>query len=164
MKEIRQVVVPVDFHQHTSDLAEFATNIAGKLGGKVTFVHVIELIEYHQDLSIISANEVTGELKAQAEKKMNSLINTCEAASPGCTGKILLGDIADTIVEFAQASEADLIVIGTHGARGVEKILLGSVAERVLKRAHCPTLVYNPYKGERGYTISSTINEAVQPV
>ena len=164
MKEIRQVVVPVDFHQHTLDLAEFATNIANKLGGKVTFVHVIELIEYYQEIATASASDISADLKAKAESKMNELVTKCKPSTPDCSGIVLLGDIADTIVEFAQSQEADLIVIGTHGARGVEKILLGSVAERVLKRAHCPTLVFNPYKGERGYTITASINEAVQPV
>ena len=56
------------------------------------------------------------------------------------------GDTVYEIVAYAKNQKADLIVIGTHGTRGLEKILLGSVAERVLKRAHCPTLIINPYK------------------
>jgi len=164
MKEIRQIIVPVDFHQHTSDLAEFAINIANKLGGKVTFVHAIELIEYYQDLSIVSAKEIDADLKAKAEVKMNALLEKCKPMAPNCSGTVIMGDTADSIVEFAQSKEADMIIMGTHGARGIEKILLGSVAERVLKRAHCPTLTFNPYKGERGYKITSSINEVIQPL
>jgi len=151
MKEIREVVVPVDFQQYTSDLAEFAINIATKLGGKVTFVHVIELVSYYQDLAIISAIDIDAELKAKAEEKMEALVGKSATSAPDCSGTVIMGDIADTIVEYAQTNDADMIIMGTHGARGIEKILLGSIAERVLQRAHCPILAYNPYKGERRF-------------
>ena len=59
---------------------------------------------------------------------------------------ILNGEVVDEIVNFAKEQGADLIVLGTHGAKGLEKILLGKVAERVLQKAHCPCLIMNPYK------------------
>ena len=77
---------------------------------------------------------------------------------------VQIGDPAKNIVQYSEDHPTDLIIIGTHGAKGIEKVLLGSVAERVLKRAGCPTLVYNPYRGERGYRISTAIGEAVQPL
>jgi nucleotide-binding universal stress UspA family protein len=52
----------------------------------------------------------------------------------------------DTIVDTARGEEADLIIIATHGTKGLEKILLGSVTERVLQQAPCPVLTMNPYK------------------
>jgi len=149
MKEIRQIVVPVDFHQHTSVLSEFAINIANKLGGKITFIHIVPFIEYYQDISIISANDINADLKKNAEGKMSSLLEKCQQLAPNCAGTVLMGDIAESIVEYAQANDADMIIMGTHGARGIEKFFLGSVVERVLKRAHCPTLAFNPFKGER---------------
>ena len=77
---------------------------------------------------------------------------------------VLRGDTVDAIIEYVEEKKIDLIIMGTHGAKGIEKILLGSVAERVLKRVSCPTLIFNPYKGERGYQISSSIKESVLPV
>jgi nucleotide-binding universal stress UspA family protein len=59
---------------------------------------------------------------------------------------VVTGDPVDRITEIAKEKNSDLIIISTHGAKGLEKILLGSVAERVLKRAHCPVLVMNPFK------------------
>ena len=58
----------------------------------------------------------------------------------------VVGDPVDEIVQIAGAKKSDLIIIGTHGTKGLEKILLGSVAERVLKRADCPVLIMNPFK------------------
>ena len=65
-----------------------------------------------------------------------------------------VGPAGETIAKVAESGKYDLIVMGTHGARGIEKILLGSVAERVLKRAACPVLIVNPYRGEQGYRIT----------
>jgi nucleotide-binding universal stress UspA family protein len=61
-------------------------------------------------------------------------------------GIVIRGDIVEEIVKYADEEDAGLVIIGTHGARGLERILLGSVAERVLKSVHCPTLTMNPYK------------------
>ncbi|MCK9294597.1 MAG: universal stress protein, partial [Desulfobulbaceae bacterium] len=58
--------------------------------------------------------------------------------------KVVIGDTVDTILD--EAKSYDTIIIGTHGYRGLEKILMGSVAERVVKNSPCPVLVYNPYK------------------
>ena len=65
---------------------------------------------------------------------------------PKCTREVLSGDIVDQIIGFAKQKAAGLIIIGTHGSKGLEKLLLGSVAERFVKNAHCPTQVMNPYK------------------
>jgi nucleotide-binding universal stress UspA family protein len=59
---------------------------------------------------------------------------------------VLRGDIADEIVKTAAEKNVDLIVMGTHGRKGLEKVLLGSVAERVIKNAPCPVMTVNPYR------------------
>jgi nucleotide-binding universal stress UspA family protein len=84
--------------------------------------------------------------RADAEERMANLITDNESKGLKCNGKVLFSDIVDEIIAYAKSDGADMIVIGTHGAKGLEKILLGSVAERVLKRSHCPCLVMNPYK------------------
>ena len=151
MKAIRQVIVPVDFAQHTDKLAEFAICIANKLDAKVTFVHVVQEGEYYSDYDSSSSEEFEARIQNKVEKKMAAMIEKNKTSCPGCTGVLLSGDAVECIVEYAKDQEGDLIVMATHGSKGVEKILLGSVADRVLKRADCPTLVFNPYKG-KGYT------------
>lgn len=164
---VEQIVVPVDFHQHTDDLVAFASSIAKKLGAKITFLHVsehiAEMARYTEDYPTSFA-AVDEEIFGYARKKMDDLIAKVKLECPGCIGEVLRGDVADGIVEFVKDKSNCLIVMGTHGAKGIEKIMLGSVAERVLKRAACPILVFNPYKGERGYQITSPLNETVQPI
>lgn len=77
---------------------------------------------------------------------MGNLVTDNQAKFEKVGGTVLKGDTVDSIVRFAEEEKADLLIIGTHGNKGLEKILLGSVAERVLKRVHCPTLTMNPYK------------------
>jgi nucleotide-binding universal stress UspA family protein len=61
-------------------------------------------------------------------------------------GTVIRGDVVDEVVKYAEEEKAGLVIIGTHGTKGLERILLGSVAERVLKSVHCPTLTMNPYR------------------
>jgi len=167
MQNIKQIVVPVDFHQHTEDLAEFAISIASKLGAKLTFIHVaMNIVEsgVYPDVYPSSFEAIDKEILGLAQKKMNALVEKSKGACPGCAGQVLRGEAADAIVDYVNALEDALVVMGTHGAKGIEKVLLGSVAERVLKRVSCPILVFNPYKGERGYQITAPLSEVVQPV
>jgi nucleotide-binding universal stress UspA family protein len=164
MQDIRKIIVPVDFHQHTEDLAEYSTGIASALGAKITFLHVVEEVAYFSEYSPDAFTRIDEELRIYAENKMAAFLEKNKVSCPGCTGLVLTGDVADSIVEYADEQDADLIIIATHGKQGIEKILLGSVAQRVLKRVHCPTLVFNPYRGDRGYQINSPISEAVLQV
>jgi nucleotide-binding universal stress UspA family protein len=164
MQNIQKIIVPVDFHQHTDDLAEFAVGIATKLEAKITFVHVAEYAISYTEFSPESYKLLDQSIRVHADNKMAALLEKSKKTLPECEGVVLRGDVADNLVAYANDNNIDLIIMGTHGARGIEKILLGSVAERVLKRASCPVLAFNPYKGERGYTISPSIKETVLPV
>ncbi|MBM9537668.1 universal stress protein [Desulfobulbus alkaliphilus] len=166
MQDIQQIVVPVDFHQHTDDLADFAVGIAGKLGAKITFVHVIEEVVHYaySEYNPITFSDIEKELREIADKKMTAFLDRIKATCPDCSSEVLAGNIADSIVGYASDKNAGMIVMATHGAQGIEKVFLGSVAERVIKRAHCPTLVFNPYKGERGYKIDAPVLEKILPM
>ncbi len=81
-----------------------------------------------------------------AKSKMDALVAKSKKTWMGCSGQVERGDVVDTIVDSVRKEEIDLIIIGTHGAKGLEKILLGSVAERVVKRAPCSALLFKPKK------------------
>jgi nucleotide-binding universal stress UspA family protein len=95
---------------------------------------------------------------------MTALLDKIKAVCPDCSGEVLAGNVADTIVAYVSDKDVGMIIMATHGAQGIEKVFLGSVAERVIKRAHCPTLVFNPYKGERGYKIDAPGLEKILPM
>lgn len=151
MINFQQIVVPVDFRQHTDRLAAFAIDIVEKLGGTITFLNVCERVgEASGAFEVYPAIFIEGneKLLSEARKKMDDLVEASLTKSPGCKGLILKGDTVDGIVDYVRENNCDLLIMATHGYRGIEKIMLGSVADRVLKRASCPVLLFNPYRGQ----------------
>lgn len=146
MGKITNIVVPVDFLKTTDSLVEYASYMADKLNAVLHFVHVVDIYTGDGMLEISYVEECRKKLQTVAEEKMTRLIADNITQLPGSTGEVILGDPVEKIVEYAREKNADLIIISSHGAKGLEKILLGSVTERVLKRAHCPLLITNPFK------------------
>jgi len=146
MKETNCLVVPIDFSETTDKLVEYAVYMAGKLSAEIHFVHVVHFYAGDAMVGFAYAQECEEKLLSNARQRMANLLADNKEAAKGCSGDVLVGDPVEKIVEFAKKSAADLLIISTHGAKGLEKILLGSVAERVLKRVHCPVLFLNPYK------------------
>ncbi len=146
MSKITHIIVPVDFLQTTDNLVEYAAYMAEKLQAVLHFVYVVDMYTGDGILEVPYVEECRKRLQTAAEGKMTRLIADNIVKFPGCTGEILLGDPVEKIVDYARDKSGDLIVISSHGAKGLEKILLGSVTKRVLKRAHCPVLITNPYR------------------
>ena len=152
MKESKVIIVPVDFSSSTESLVEYAVYMAGKLSAVTHFVHVVDLmhfVDYYTGeamLGVPYVQECEEILLTNGQEKMSNLIKDNSEKCAGCTGEVATGDPVSKIVEIASEKDADLIIISTHGAKGLEKIMLGSVAGRVLKRAHCPVLTMNPFK------------------
>lgn len=136
--EITKILVPVDFSANTEKLVDFASSIAQKFGASLSFLHIIENPAAYEGFFVTQIEE---EMRSAMVTKMNALL---QSKCKDCKGEVLIGDTVDMIT--TRAKEYDMIVIGTHGYRGLEKILMGSVAERVVKYAPCPVLVYNPYR------------------
>ncbi len=146
MQKIEKIVVPVDFTKSTNKLVEYAFYMAESLQAAIHFIHVVA--DYPGDAMIGApfAQEYQDKVFAASKEKMNLLVDNSKKVCPGNDGEVVYGDPVDQIVEFAEKKRADLLIISTHGAKGLEKILLGSVAEHVLKKAHCPVLIMNPFK------------------
>lgn len=146
MKEINKIIVPVDFLTNVDKLVAYSASMAEKLSAVVHFIHVVTFPVGDVMVGAPFAVEYEEKMLTDAQVRMSNLLEDNSESCPGCTGEVVKGDPVDKIVEIAEMKDSDLIIISTHGARGLEKILLGSVAERVLKRAHCPVLIMNPFK------------------
>ena len=146
MKEINRIVVPVDFMEHTDKLVDYAFYMAEKLSAAPYFFHVVDFYTGTAMLDTSYVQLCVDKLFSDLETKMSNLLADNSERFPGSSGKVVTGDPVDKIIEFAKEKDSDLIIISTHGAKGLERIMLGSVAERVLKRAHCPVLIMNPFK------------------
>lgn len=146
MQEITRIVVPLDLGEHTQKLVDFALYIAEKLGAHISFIHVVEFYAPAYLMESPSLDEFNQEQVERTTEMMASLIQDNKEKYPNINGTVYQGEAVESIVKYAEKEEAGLLIIGTHGSKGLESVLLGSVARRVMKRVHCPSLLMNPYK------------------
>jgi len=146
MAEINKVVVPVDFSRNTDKVVDYALSVADKLGAEVLFFHVVNNFQGY-DMMMVHPSfiSMTKDLEQQAKERMANLVTDHKERAKGVSGNVIVGDAADEIISYAKSEKADMIIIGTHGVKGLEKILMGSTADRVTKKATCPVLLFNPF-------------------
>jgi len=153
MQEIRTVVTPVDFSDNAQMIVEQAAYVAGAFQAALHLVFVVQGFEDYSGFFVPPVNlpNLEEELFEAAQQRMHAFVDEHRdrLAAMGVrelTGTVLAGDVAEEIVRFAEEREADLIVMGTHGYKGLERIMFGSVADKVVKTAACPVMTINPYR------------------
>jgi len=133
----RKIVFPTDFSPFGQEALRWATSLARDSGATLIIVHVEEPpMSYGGGEVLIGGDEGNREL---LRKSLVQVVPTDPAVS--FEHKLLVGDPATAVVEAANEENADLIVLGTHGRTGLTRLLMGSVAEAVVRRAKCPVLV-----------------------
>ncbi len=152
INEVKKVVTPVDFSDNSRLIAESSAYMAGKFGASMHLVFVVQNFEDYSGFFVpqMSMPSLEGELVESAEVKMASFCadmrEFCESAGVSeLDYKVFMGDVAEQIVNYAAEMSSDLIIMGTHGYKGLEKIMFGSVADKVVRSASCPVLTINPY-------------------
>ncbi|HJU05313.1 MAG TPA: universal stress protein [Nitrospiraceae bacterium] len=137
------VAVPIDFSDCSMDALEYGIRIAKDCGATLTLLHVLEPVSYGIDLTFKHTAEQDRERRAL---QLNSVAGTIRSQGLSVRELIRGGSPADSIVEFVQATGCDLIAMGTHGRRGISRVVKGSVAEAVLRGVSCPVLAVKTSK------------------
>ena len=143
MARIRRIVHPTDFSKASLPAFRKALGLAKENKAALPILHVLPSMPMVADayMAATAYDALLRGQRAQAEKSMARLVKRARAAGVRATGKIVdFGVVSDTVVRFAKRERADMIVMGTHGHGVFAKILLGSVAERVISHASCPVL------------------------
>ncbi|NPB10047.1 MAG: universal stress protein [Thermodesulfobacteria bacterium] len=148
MAEIKTILFPTDFTQASERVLPYARYLAEKLEAKIIVLFVVEeLAKYaHFYVPHSALDNLEAELMESAKKKMEIFMEDHFSDFPQAESLVLRGDVPEEIVKTAEEKNVDLIVMGTHGRKGLEKILLGSVTERVIKKAPCPVMTVNPHR------------------
>ena len=150
MYQINKILVPIDFSDYSKNALKFAIDIAEKFQSKLFLVYVIEPMIYPTDFSIgqIAIPAVENDLTLRAEEELKNLVNQEISKRVEAEAIIKSGKPFIEIIETASEIDADLIIIATHGHTGVEHLLFGSTAEKVVRKAPCPVLTLRePLKG-----------------
>jgi len=147
MARIKKILVPVDFSKNSQVLVDYALDLARSLDAHVTLFNVAETFADYLEMEVapFAVSEMEREIREVKEAKMARLVESLRAKYADLDGRVVSGLPADEINKAAEEGDYDLIVIGTHGYRGLDKVMLGSVANRVLRRATRPVLRLNPY-------------------
>jgi len=138
----QRFLVPLDFSEYATQALDYAINLGSKLGARLTLLHVIQSLPLGGvDMGVTLPYTYIQDLEAEIMESMNGYLERVTAA--GLEGEIAVvhGVPFHEIIEMARAQQVDLIVMGTHGRTGLQHVLLGSVAEKVVRLAPCPVLV-----------------------
>lgn len=148
---IRHLLVPVDFSSPSLDALEYAIQVVDRFGARLTVVHVLEPIYYDLELGLGRVEQEV-QKRTHWEAQLESLAQVVRDRGLAA-GSVVLGGIpSESIVTYARGQGCDLIVMGTHGRRGLTRLRYGSVAESVLRQAPCPVLTVRSPKFRPGHS------------
>lgn len=150
MNIVREILFPVDFSEVTPKIVPWVSTMAEQFKAKIHLLFVVRKLEYFAEIYV--AQMVIQDFEAAvikgAEKNMEEFVTTHFNGKLSYTTQVVLGDAAEEIINYIEAEGIDLVIMGTHGRKGLNRILFGSVAERVIKMSSAPVLSINPYRVE----------------
>jgi nucleotide-binding universal stress UspA family protein len=141
MKLPHNILVPVELGIQTEPVLDYAVTLAAKLDAKIHLLHVVgrPLLGSEVAISVIETN--MDAILERCGQQLEFLASTRASKAPFGPVLLKIGDARSIIGTTAAALGCELIVMGTHGRRGVSRVLLGSVAESVVRTACCPVLL-----------------------
>ncbi len=143
---MKNIVVAVDFSNATPGLMEMATRLAKLSGAELCLFHVIEPEPSYTAYGFTpdefpAMNAFQEEARRRADRKLDELLATVQVDIPGATAKMAEGSPLHALLDHIRNSGADFVVVGSHGHGVIASLLLGSVAEGLVRKATVPTLV-----------------------
>jgi len=163
--KIKKILFPTDFSRCAEQALAHSAFLAEKYEAEIHVLHVVTLFEDQPSAisdGISETEEMIRKLEDIAEKQLNKVVDSHGADDMKIITSTKRGiSTAPTILEFASDNNIDLIIMGTHGRRGIEHLLLGSVAEEVVRMSTCPVLTVRETKQTRAL---ETVNNILVPV
>lgn len=136
MIDIRRVLCPVDFSEHADVAADWARDLSDRFGAELHLLHVVAVLDpLIPPGAATFASELVREIQESARSRLDEVAGGHDAVTA-----LREGAPFGEIVDYATEQDIDLIVMGTHGRTGISHLLIGSVAEKVVRRAPCAVL------------------------
>jgi nucleotide-binding universal stress UspA family protein len=151
---IKHILVPIDFSDCSLDALEYAIPLAKRFEASVTILHVLEWVSVGLDFSVAELAEAAT-VRKQTESRVLEFAAVIRAQGLAAEAVIRGGGApADFVLACAGERGADMIIMGTHGRRGLSRLFIGSVAEAVLRQTECPVITVKSPRfgpGHRGF-------------
>jgi universal stress protein A len=148
--DIRRILVPIDFSPASDRALSYARALSEEFGASLQLLHVIEdrlmTGPWPAEVYLGELPKLREDLVKEAERRMQASLESLTTGGIQATGEVLIGGPSHVIIDQATVGDVDLIVMGTHGRTGITHLLIGSVAERVIRHAPCPVFVVRERK------------------
>ncbi|MFO0426487.1 MAG: universal stress protein [Planctomyces sp.] len=148
MIRLKRILVPTDFSEYSRPALQYGCAIAERFGSELHVLHVVPdaamLVPEAYSFSAESIQAQSDIMIENAQKQLDELPGDLFSGATPVVRQVRTGPAFLEILDYAKSSEIDLIVIGTHGRSGLMHVLMGSVAERVVRKASCPVLTVKP--------------------
>jgi universal stress protein A len=151
---LNRILVATDFSDASDHALAYARMLTEAFGASLHVLHVLEDLAAHAwttEVYVAALPGVHEEMERQAQERLQQLLSEEDRARFRADLVLRFGSPFVEVVRYAQEQHVDLIVLGTHGRGALAHMLLGSVAERVVRKAHCPVLtVRHPERSPSG--------------
>jgi len=141
IQNVKKILIATDGSDYSMRAAELGISAAKLLGAEITVVYVIDTVVLDQIARAAERDDAEKELKQDGQRYVKYIVALAEKEGLKVASLVTKGRPFEQIVHLAKGLGANLIVKGTYGRRGAERILIGSVAERVIEYASCPVLI-----------------------
>jgi nucleotide-binding universal stress UspA family protein len=148
MVEIKKILFPCDFTENSTKILPYVLSVSEKYNSMIYLLHVVQDLLKWGGFYIphLSLENYQKEALMYAEKAVEKVCEEQLQSCPNFQRIIVSGDPDAEILKTIEAEGIDLVIMGTHGRKGLEHAFIGSVAERVVRQSPVPVLVVNPYK------------------
>jgi len=146
-EELNRILVPLDFSDPAKSALAHAKEIAAVFNARLQLLHVVEE-NIHPSFYVAgigSIFELMPDVKNKSEQHMRHLLDEAEGPEVKADFHVIEGNASHDIIKFVKDNNSDLVVIATHGLTGIKHLLLGSVAEKVVRMATCPVFTVKPF-------------------
>ncbi|MFB6083263.1 MAG: universal stress protein [Halorientalis sp.] len=153
-----RILIPTDGSTGTAHVAMQALDLAEQYGATVYVFHVVD----ETASSLLDATGSESKLEEEGRRAIERIDRMAQVHGVDTVTEIRTGDPASEVLDYADEIEADLIVAGTHGRSGVERRLIGSVAERLVRHAECPVMTVRLPESDETVTEPDQARELAQ--
>ena len=139
---LKSILVPTDFSEYSKKSLRYAVSFAKQFNASITLLYVVEPAVFPSDFGFAQINfpDMEKDMLEKAEQELKQIINEVNSELK-ITSAVRSGIPFVEVTSFAGEEKMDLIIVATHGRTGVEHILFGSTAEKIIRKAPCPVLV-----------------------
>jgi nucleotide-binding universal stress UspA family protein len=146
--QMKKILVPCDFSEQAINAFRFASDVASQAKGQVHLINVVEVPVLHDSvlMPVMAFEEALfTEMRQKAEKQFKKIIGKYAVNGVNVSSQVIFGPVYRMLIDYIEANNIDLVIMGTKGASGVREVLIGSNAERIVRKSPVPVITIKKY-------------------